>query len=104
MSTSFENAKIHAKSLVSQGVYDRLKPFWDLDEEGEINMIFRDSGVPRLYFAMGNFAQGRFFSKHLALRRSLFSYTKIFEADRDFPIEIKAEEEGLLVRRYSALA
>ena len=77
MTSRYVNAKVLAKSLVSQDVHDHLKPFWSLDEEGEINMIFRDSGVPRLYFAMGNLAQSRFFSKHLALRKSLQSHIGI---------------------------
>ena len=32
---------------------DRLNPIWGLNDEGELNSVFRYSGVPGLYFAMG---------------------------------------------------
>lgn len=41
------------RNLVNEDVADRLKPLWALDEEGEVNSVSRDCGVPGLYFMMG---------------------------------------------------
>ncbi|KAH9920544.1 FAD/NAD(P)-binding domain-containing protein [Epithele typhae] len=55
----------------------KLKPQWDVDEEGESRNTWRDSGVPNFWFMMGNLMWCRFHSKHVAL-------------------QIKAVEEGIL--------
>ena len=69
----------------------RLKPIWGLDAEGEIQGVWRDIGLPRLWCMMGepfsflgekkktddsqrnvgNFALCRFHSSHIALRTFL---------------------------------
>jgi hypothetical protein len=36
-----------------------------MDEEGEMTRVYRPTGVPKLWFALGGFQQLRFFSKHL---------------------------------------
>jgi len=47
---------------------DKLK-IWDLDEEGELNGVYRPlDGYPRLWFAAGAIAEARVLGKFLALR------------------------------------
>lgn len=60
------------RKIINPSIADKLKPIWGLDEEGEIQSVWRDSGVEGLYCMMGNLALCRFYSKHLALREFLF--------------------------------
>ncbi|KAL5507063.1 hypothetical protein ACEPAH_6519 [Sanghuangporus vaninii] len=83
LATGYEGAMEHVKTLVSRNVAERFNPIWGINDEGELNSVFRYSGVPGLYFAMANFAQTRYYSKLLAL-------------------QIKAHEDGLFGYRYSA--
>nr|GAT42717.1 flavin-containing monooxygenase [Mycena chlorophos] len=64
-------------------VGDRCKPIWGLDEEGELQGVWRDLGMRGLWYMFGNYALSRFHSKHVAL-------------------QIKAMEEGIWDgKRYS---
>jgi hypothetical protein len=65
---SYGDAREKYRDIFGDEIADRLKPIWGLDAEGELNSCWRDSGVPRLYTMMGNFALCRFHSKHIALR------------------------------------
>lgn len=56
------------RKLLGDELGQKIKSIWGLNEEGEINSCWRDSGVPGLYCMMGNLALCRFHSKHLALR------------------------------------
>ncbi|KAG1848306.1 FAD/NAD(P)-binding domain-containing protein [Suillus subalutaceus] len=58
------------RALLGDEVTDRLIPpvVWGLDSEGELNQIYRPSGHPGLWFAVGPFGAARFFSKHLGLQ------------------------------------
>ena len=49
----YESTKEHVKTILTQSLVDRLNPIWGLNDEGELNSVFRYSGVPGLYFAMG---------------------------------------------------
>ena len=82
------------RGILGPEVGARLKPIWGLDAEGEIRGAWRDVGIPRVWYMMGesylsprkrsesrlpgrarsaagNFALCRFHSKHLALREFL---------------------------------
>jgi hypothetical protein len=47
---------------------DRLKGVWGVDEEGELRSVWRDSGHPGFWFAGGNLALCRYYSRLLALQ------------------------------------
>ena len=51
---SYLNAKEGVRPLLNSEVADRLEPVWSLNEEGELNSVFRHSGVEGLHFAMGS--------------------------------------------------
>ncbi|THG94933.1 hypothetical protein EW145_g8052 [Phellinidium pouzarii] len=53
--------------LAGEDVAAQVNTVWGLNEEGEVNTAWRWSGVPGLYFMMGNLAMCRYHSKHLAL-------------------------------------
>ncbi|KAG2743839.1 FAD/NAD(P)-binding domain-containing protein [Suillus brevipes Sb2] len=57
------------RALLGNEITEQLPPeVWGLDSEGELNQIYRPSGHPGLWFAIGGFAFSRFFSKHLGLQ------------------------------------
>ncbi|KAG2743838.1 FAD/NAD(P)-binding domain-containing protein [Suillus brevipes Sb2] len=58
-----------ARALLGNEITEHLPPkVWGLDSEGELNQIYRPSGHPGLWFAVGAFEFSRFFSKHLGLQ------------------------------------
>ncbi|THH13418.1 hypothetical protein EW146_g6790 [Bondarzewia mesenterica] len=74
------------RAVVGDEVADKVKPLWGLDGEGEIQGVWRDTGVPNLYCLMG-VLQG-----NLALCRS---HSKLMA------LQIKAMEEGVFGERYT---
>ncbi|KAJ7162736.1 FAD/NAD-P-binding domain-containing protein [Mycena crocata] len=65
--TSYQSIRDDLRPLFTDAVIDQTSPLWGIDEEGELNGCYRSSGYPGLWFAAGNFAISRFFSKQLAL-------------------------------------
>lgn len=84
------DARDHVRRLCGDEVYNKCKPIWGLNKEGEINGVWRHMGVHGLWYMMGlrinysfynmaltfetgNFALCRFHSTHVALRMSFYS-------------------------------
>ncbi|KAF8182132.1 FAD/NAD-P-binding domain-containing protein [Mycena galopus ATCC 62051] len=65
--TSYRSIRDDLRPLFTDAVIDQTSPLWGIDEEGELNGCYRSSGYNGLWFAAGNFAISRFFSKQLAL-------------------------------------
>lgn len=42
------------RELAGDAIVEAVQPLWGLNEEGEINSLWRYSGVSGLYFMMGN--------------------------------------------------
>jgi hypothetical protein len=70
-STRFGDGQRPIKRLIGTRLAALLKPAWGLDEEGELNSIWKGSGVPDLWMMVGNLELCRFYSRHIALRESL---------------------------------
>lgn len=66
--TGYSNMKDTAKQVFGDKVASKLKPVWNLDDEGEIKAIWRPSGHENFWFMGGNLALCRYFSKRLALQ------------------------------------
>ncbi|KAL1996709.1 hypothetical protein VTN49DRAFT_7574 [Thermomyces lanuginosus] len=77
LATGFDNMRTTVRKVLGDKIADRCKDVWDLDDEGELNAIWRPSGHPNFWFMGGNLALCRIYSKFLAL-------------------QIKATEEGLI--------
>jgi cation diffusion facilitator CzcD-associated flavoprotein CzcO len=45
-----------------------MSTIWDLDEEGELNGVFRDCGIPNCYYVVANLAWSRFNTRMTALQ------------------------------------
>ncbi|KAJ7648069.1 hypothetical protein FB45DRAFT_895162 [Roridomyces roridus] len=80
--TGLGDPRVGIRRVCGDVVADQCKPLWGLNEEGEIHGIYRDVGIPGLWYMTGNLALSRFHSKHVAL-------------------QIKAMEEGQFGERYS---
>jgi len=92
------DARKHVERVCGKEVADRCGPIWGLNEEGELNGVWRDLGVRGLWYMIGNLALCRFHSTHLTLRTSFApgcDWSLIFYS------EIKAIEEGIFGTRYS---
>ncbi|PFH47512.1 hypothetical protein AMATHDRAFT_77183 [Amanita thiersii Skay4041] len=74
--------KDNIRKVCGDEVANKCEPVWGLNDEGEINGVWRYMGVPGLWYMTGSLALCRFHSKHLAL-------------------QIKAMEEGVFGERYS---
>ncbi|KAJ6604023.1 dimethylaniline monooxygenase [Mycena sp. CBHHK59/15] len=66
--TAYQSIRDDMVPLFTDAVIDQTSVLWGLDEEGELRGCYRSSGYPGLWFASGNFAISRFFSKQLALQ------------------------------------
>ncbi|PCH39755.1 FAD/NAD(P)-binding domain-containing protein [Wolfiporia cocos MD-104 SS10] len=56
------------RSVCGDAVAEACNPIWGLDQEGEIQGVWRDLGVPGLWYMMGPLQMARFFSKLMALQ------------------------------------
>ncbi|KAK0533605.1 hypothetical protein OC835_002961 [Tilletia horrida] len=68
LATGYQNMRTTTRRIFGDYLADHTKDVWDLDEEGEIRTMWRDSGHPGFYFMGGNLALCRYMSKRLALR------------------------------------
>lgn len=66
--TGWDNARELARPILGDEFTDQLSPIWGLDEFGEINGTFRESGHPHLWFIVGSTGLVRGYSKYLALQ------------------------------------
>lgn len=76
LATGYDDMRTTCRKVMGDAVVDRCKDVWDLDEEGEVNAMWRPSGHPGFWFMGGSLALCRIYSRFLAL-------------------QIKAVEEGL---------
>ncbi|OBR16541.1 Flavin-containing monooxygenase [Colletotrichum higginsianum IMI 349063] len=79
LATGYDGMRSSARKILGDAVADRVRDCWDLDEQGEINSIWRSSGHPGFWYTGGNLALCRSYSRLLAL-------------------QIKAVEEGLFIQ------
>ncbi|GFF84489.1 hypothetical protein CNMCM6936_002393 [Aspergillus lentulus] len=68
LATGYDNMRTTVRKVLGDRVADRCRDVWDLDEEGEINAMWRPSGHPGFWFMGGNLALCRVYSKFLALQ------------------------------------
>ncbi|KAJ7502224.1 hypothetical protein B0H11DRAFT_1907342 [Mycena galericulata] len=80
--TGYSDAVEHIRSICGDSVAKKCKTLWGLDSEGEIQGVWRDTGIKNLCYmaatyiqqnfplslAIGSLALDRFHSKHLALQ------------------------------------
>ncbi|KXN87226.1 putative indole-3-pyruvate monooxygenase YUCCA8 [Leucoagaricus sp. SymC.cos] len=65
---ALSNARDGIREICGDTVADNCSPVWGMDDEGELNGVWRDMGFKGLWYMMGNLALCRFYSKHIALQ------------------------------------
>lgn len=68
LATGYLNMKSTATKIFGSRVSDRLKEAWGLDEDNELNAMYRPSGHPHFWYMGGNLAHCRSYSLPLALQ------------------------------------
>ncbi|OCF32107.1 flavin-containing monooxygenase [Kwoniella heveanensis BCC8398] len=68
LATGFSNTIDSVRSTLGDEITSRHKPIWGMDEEGELNSAWRDTGVPNLWLAVGTLQAARYHSQKIALR------------------------------------
>ena len=76
----YEDPKFQIRRICGEEVADRCSPIWGLNKEGEINGVWRDLGVPGLWYMMG-----ACLSLFMTARKPLF-----YRQPGDVPIPLKA--------------
>jgi len=66
--TGYGDARDPIRKICGDDIGDKCKRIWGLNDEKEINGVWRDLGIPNLWSMMGNLALCRFHSKHVALQ------------------------------------
>ena len=115
------DSREHIRKVCGDAVFEQSGPIWGFDTEGELNGVWRDLGVKGLWSMLGvppspilhsdlvewsagsSMMLSRFYSKHVALRRSFSSWPLclVFERSSRTYAEIKAMEEGVFGGRYN---
>jgi len=67
LATGFQSMSALLTKLLGSKLLPAPPKIWNLDEEGELNGVFRPTSHPRLWFAAGGFSDCRALSKYLAL-------------------------------------
>ncbi|KAF6806547.1 flavin-binding monooxygenase [Colletotrichum sojae] len=68
LATGYDGMRSSVRKILGDRVADRVKECWDLDEQGEINSIWRGSGHPGFWYMGGNLALCRSYGRLLALQ------------------------------------
>ncbi|KAJ4358681.1 uncharacterized protein N0V89_003265 [Didymosphaeria variabile] len=68
LATGYANMRTSVEAAFGKAEAERCKDVWDLDEEGEINAMWRPTGHPGLWFLGGNLALCRIMSRYLAMQ------------------------------------
>ncbi|XWW94547.1 hypothetical protein V2A60_002490 [Cordyceps javanica] len=66
--TGYQNMRSQARAMYGDELADRVREVWGLNDEGEWNTMWQDSGHPGFWFHGGNMALCRYFSRLLALQ------------------------------------
>lgn len=77
--TGYQNMRTQTRAIFGDSVADKVGDVWGFNDEGEMRVMWQESGHPGFWFHGGNLAICRFYSKLMAL-------------------QIKAQEEGLYKR------
>ncbi|KAI1795122.1 FAD/NAD(P)-binding domain-containing protein [Ganoderma leucocontextum] len=68
LATGYLSMKETNRTLLGEDIVDKTGGLYGLDEEGELKSSYRPAGHPGLWYATGDFFQGRFMSKILGLQ------------------------------------
>ncbi|KAJ3503936.1 hypothetical protein NM208_g16413 [Fusarium decemcellulare] len=68
LAIGYDNMRTTLRKILGDKVADRVGDVWDLDDEGELNGVWRPSGHPKFWYMAGSLTLARVYSKFLALQ------------------------------------
>ncbi|CAG7916718.1 unnamed protein product [Penicillium olsonii] len=68
LATGYDNMRTTVRKVLGDKIADRCSDVWDLDNEGEVQAMWRPSGHPGFWYFGGNLALCRIYSRFLALQ------------------------------------
>ncbi|KEQ68491.1 FAD/NAD(P)-binding domain-containing protein [Aureobasidium namibiae CBS 147.97] len=70
LATGYDNMRTSCRKILGDEIADHVSDVWDLDDEGELNGMWRPSGHPsgKFWYMGGNLALCRIYSKFLGLQ------------------------------------
>ncbi|KAK3062651.1 hypothetical protein LTS18_003626, partial [Coniosporium uncinatum] len=68
LATGYDNMRTSLRKALGEEVADSCKDVWGLDDEGELNAMWRPSGHPGVWYMGGNLSLCRTYSRFLALQ------------------------------------
>ncbi|EJD51972.1 FAD/NAD(P)-binding domain-containing protein [Auricularia subglabra TFB-10046 SS5] len=68
LATGYKGIRHTAEKLFGSEVIDQTTDVWGMDAEGETKGMYRPTGHPGLWYAVGGFNHARFYSRHLGLQ------------------------------------
>ncbi|KZV81957.1 FAD/NAD(P)-binding domain-containing protein [Exidia glandulosa HHB12029] len=68
LATGYKGIRHTASKIFGKDLIDKTTQVWGLDDEGETRGMYRPSGHPGLWYAVGGFNHARFYSRHLGLQ------------------------------------
>ncbi|KAI1382386.1 FAD/NAD(P)-binding domain-containing protein [Hypoxylon crocopeplum] len=66
--TGYQNMRTATEAIFGEDIASKVPDVWGYDEEGEIRVMWRQSGHPGLWLHGGNLAMCRYFSRLVALQ------------------------------------
>lgn len=67
LATGYGSMRDTVRRVIGEDTANKLRTCWSFDKQGEIQTVWRNSGVPGFYLQAGNFFQARCYSRLLAL-------------------------------------
>ncbi|KAF2153604.1 flavin-containing monooxygenase [Myriangium duriaei CBS 260.36] len=66
--TGFSNTIDSVRATLGEEIAEKCGPIWGVDEEGEFNTVYRETGIPNFWIMAGYLPYTRYHSKLLAMR------------------------------------
>ncbi|TCD67475.1 hypothetical protein EIP91_012336 [Steccherinum ochraceum] len=68
LATGYGDLRVPIKKIIGEESGKKLTKIWGVNEEGELNSIAKEAGIPGLWYLSGSLSFARIYSKHIALR------------------------------------
>jgi cation diffusion facilitator CzcD-associated flavoprotein CzcO len=101
LATGYKSMRETARRILGADAADQCGPVWGLNDEGELQGMWRNSGHPGLWFMGGSLYIARFYSRYLALQIHAIEQKAIphpWETSADSPSRALRREPGGLAQ------
>lgn len=88
LATGYGSMRDTVRRVIGEDTANKMHTCWSFDKQGEIQTVWRNSGVPGFWLQAGNFFQARCFSRVLALQ---IQEIELGMADKYHPYPVEKE-------------